>query len=250
MKKSITTLIYLIVITLLFAATVDTVLSAEGLHEEKTFAPSVEASTSGNILDKAVFFGDSTTYGLFRYNVNNRGEHGRNYRTLKKSQIWVPKDGTFYLGNLTSASVALADGRNLSLAAACAEFRPEVLIITVGINGLCSWNQQSFSKYYEKMIDVFTNASHETRIILQSVYPTAKNRSADLAAFTNDKVDRLNRWIREIASKRKLQYLDTNAALKDENGDLRQEYQNGDGLHLNTQGFNAVLSYIEKHAIY
>ena len=53
-------------------------------------------------------------------------------------------------------------------------------------------------------------------------------------------------WIKEIAEEHGLTFINSNPSLKDENGYLKQEYQNGDGLHLNTEGFNAILEFIEK----
>lgn len=201
---------------------------------------------SGDILKELVFFGDSTTYGFYYYNIHNDGKHGSNYCTLHPSQIWVPKDGTFYLGNLMTSRIALSDGRFLTLAEAAREIQPKYLILTVGINGLCSWSEENFTRYYEKMIELVTNNSPNTKILLQSVYPTASNISGKLSGFTNDKIDRLNTWIAAIAERKSLFYLNTAQILKDEKGFLRLDYQNGDGLHLNTQGFNAVLQYIEK----
>ena len=36
--------------------------------------------------------------------------------------------------------------------------------------------------------------------------------------------------------------------LKAEDGSLREDYGNGDGIHLNADGFNAVLNYLRTHA--
>lgn len=199
-----------------------------------------------SFLDKLYFFGDSTTYGLMNYNVLNDGRHGQNYHTLKASQIWVPEGGTFYLGNILTARIALCDGRHLSLAEATANIRPEYLVITVGVNGLVSWQEENFKKYYCKMISLVCENSENTVIMLQSVYPVASNVTNNLKNFTNDKIDIINVWIKEIAEERGLTFINSNPSLKDENGYLKQEYQNGDGLHLNTEGFNAILEFIEK----
>ncbi len=201
-----------------------------------------------DLLDRLVFFGDSTTYGFFRYNLNNTGVYEKNYYTLKASQIWVPQERTFYLGNLFTAEIALSEDQKMTLSEAARTYRPEYLLLTVGINGLCQWNEENFSRYYEKMIDLVEEASPDTTILLHSVYPTASNIGGRLTGFTNDKIDRLNSWIQKIAEKRGLFYLDSASALKDERGCLPLAYQNGDGLHLNTQGFNAVLKNIDRIA--
>jgi lysophospholipase L1-like esterase len=126
---------------------------------------------------------------------------------------------------------------------------PEILILTVGINGLPTWTEDSFIAHYKQLIRLVHHASPDTQIVLQSIYPTAKARDKKLESFTIDKIDRLNQWIRALAKEQSLPYLDTASALKGQDGWLIPTYHNGDGLHLNTAGFNAVLNYIIEHPV-
>lgn len=160
----------------------------------------------------------------------------------------MPPDGTFYLRNLPTAKIRYR-GEDLPLAEAFSQASPEIVIVTVGVNGLPSWTQESFLAHYGRLIDVIANSAPNTQIVLQSVYPTAKERASNLSAFTVDKIDRLNGWVRELAKQRSLPYLDTASVLKGEDGWLIPSYHNGDGMHLNTAGFNEVLSYIISHPI-
>lgn len=190
------------------------------------------------------FFGDSTTHGMIRYIVENDGRLGTPYTHLRRDQILTSPDGTFYLRNLPTTRISYK-GQTLSLAEAIGSSAPKILIVTVGVNGLLHWEREAFAELYNRLLDLFEKASPDSKIVLQSVYPTAKNRAAHLAAFTVDKVDRLNSWIMAIADERGLLYINTADALKDDDGWLRSDYQNGDGLHLNTAGFNCVLASIE-----
>ena len=56
-----------------------------------------------------------------------------------------------------------------------------------------------------------------------------------------------NGWIKELTEEYNLKYLNTNPSLKDSDGYLQISYQNGDGIHLNRSGFEAVLNYIRTH---
>ena len=84
-----------------------------------------------------------------------------------------------------------------------------------------------------------------TKIILQSIYPVASNNTKE--SITNEKIDRANGWIKELAEEYNIKYLNTNPSLKDADGYLKMSYQNGDGIHLNRSGFEAVLAYIRTH---
>ncbi len=200
-------------------------------------------------LDEVCFFGDSTTHGMIRYIVENDGHLGRPLCTLQREQILTPPDGTFYLRNLPQTRIRY-QGQDWPLAEAMAKAAPRYLMVTVGINGLRSWSEQDFLHCYCRLLDVIAAATPHTQVILQSVYPTAKVRSEKLADFTVEKIDRLNGWIESLAKERGLPYLDSAAALKGADGWLNPAYHNGDGLHLNTAGFNCLLGYISHHPIW
>ena len=212
----------------------------DGDHHEETI-PTFQNSP----LSLCSFFGDSTTYGLFRFNAHNDGRFGKNYYTLQDSQIWVPKSGTFYLKNALRATVVINQAEH-TLSDACKQYRPQKLILTVGINGLAAWEKEDFLHCYEKLIQTIQGASPSTSIYLQSVYPIAPKAKEKLPTFSNEKIDRVNLWIQELANDTHLPYLNTASVLKDSHGNLKEAYHNGDGLHLSSEGFNAMLRYVEQ----
>ncbi len=203
---------------------------------------------SSNEWEQIFFFGDSTTHGLIRYIVENDGHLGTPIYPLQRDQILTPPDGTFYLRNLPTAIIRYR-GQNLPLSAAFSQIRPPILVITVGINGLPTWSETDFTLCYTKLIELIQVASPDTRIILHSVYPTAQSRSPKLVSFTVDKIDRLNSWIRTIAQANTVTYIDSATQLKSHDGWLNPAYHNGDGLHLNTNGFNLILENLYQQLI-
>lgn len=208
-------------------------------------SPSIPSyGTPEDIWDGVAFFGDSTTHGMIRYIVHHNEQSVRPYADIRRDQILTPPSGTFYLRNIPTTQI-MYRGKIMPLTEAIRQSAPSVLIVTVGVNGLAHWDKDVFSELYNRLIDIFEDAAPQCQIILQSIFPTAQVRAPHLSAFTADRVDTVNDWIREIAIQRNLQYINTSDALKDEDGWLRQEYQNGDGLHLNTSGFNRVLQTIE-----
>ena len=207
--------------------------------------PPSSFSVSGesvDVWDGVAFFGDSTTHGLIRYIVK---VDSTLYSSITRDQILTPPDGTFYLPNLPKTYI-LYQGKRRTLSEAINRSSPRILIVTVGVNGLSRWNKDEFVQLYNRLLDILVSASPDTKIILQSIFPTAKIRSKRLAGFTVERVDMVNEWISEIAQARNLLYVNSADALKGEDGWLRSEYHNGDGLHLNTDGFKCVLSTIQK----
>lgn len=191
-------------------------------------------------LDKIIFVGDSTTYGLKHYSMLSGGKNTK--------QVWVPASGTYSLNALvtTYKIVYPETGEEMTVAEAAAFAKPEYMVITLGINyGVPYCGETEFKKYYRMLLDDVTTASPETKIILQSIYPVATNN--ELKDITNDKIDLANTWIEQLAEEYELKYLNTNSALKGTDGYLPLNHQNGDGLHLMPSGFDIVLNYIRTH---
>ena len=209
------------------------------------FQPSfaVLGKTDG-IWNDVAFFGDSTTHGMIRYIVNAKDSEALPHVSLHRDQILTPPNGTFYLRNTPTTHI-LYQGQIMPINNALRLANPRVLIVTVGVNGLAHWEKESFTVLYNRLLDVFAEALPQSQIFLQSIYPTAKKRAPHLSLFTVERVDLVNGWIEDIAKQRGLLYINTADYLKGEDGWLRSEYQNGDGLHLNTAGFHCVLQTIE-----
>ncbi len=196
-------------------------------------------------IDKIIFVGDSTTYGM----------KSKTYACLTggtdTKQVWTPESGTLSLDiDIAEASIVYPrTGQNMSIASAAALEKPEYMVITLGINnGVPFLTESQFKQCYRKLLDAVITASPSTKIMLQSVYPVNPNaENYHYSNITNEKIDRANGWVADLALEYDLRYLDTNPTLKDTDGYLKYSYQNGDGLHLNTEGFKAVLMYIRTH---
>ena len=216
---------------------------------ESTSAPSTSiAEVIQNIeysseLDGVYFFGDSTTHGLIKYNSENDGSLGKTLYRIRRECIITPIGGTFYLGNLASARVLYKNER-LRIEDAIGKISPEFLIITVGLNGLNYWEKDSFTQYYEAMLDLIVKKSPETNIIIQSVFPIAENRSKDFVRLIPERIPIVNGWIYEICKKYSLTFLDTYSVLADESGFLPDEFHNGDGIHISCEGYNEIMKNI------
>ena len=112
-------------------------------------------------------------------------------------------------------------------------------------------NKDNYVNNYNKLINAITEASPNTRIILQSVYPVSASCSnfsvdgATVCAYT----ETLNEWLREIASTHEnVRFVDTASVLKAADGTLLSAYDNGDGVHLSTEAYNQILLYLRTHA--
>ncbi|MCL1829405.1 MAG: GDSL-type esterase/lipase family protein [Oscillospiraceae bacterium] len=190
-------------------------------------------------LDSIVFLGDSTTYGMLAYGVLSGG-------TASK-QVWTPENRTFSLFNQSGILIKYPEtGGNIKVETAVSLKKPEYMIITLGINGVASMGEDFFKSEYMALVTRITDACPDTKIILNSIYPVARNYGL-LSIINNEKINTANVWVYELADEMELRWLDTASALKDEEGWLPAEYQNGDGMHLSLEALTLVTEYIRTH---
>ncbi len=192
-------------------------------------------------LDKFVFLGDSTTYGIGYY-------YEQGFTDLcPPSQVWTPESGTLTLSYYNIATVVYpATGEELTIAEAAARARPEYLLITLGVNGVSFMDEEWFTRDYAALIDLIKEASPDTKIILNSIYPVAASYKW-LNDINNDKIRAANTWIEKLAETASVRYLNSFECLVGPDGNLPEEAQNGDGIHLNGESFTKVMEYIRTH---
>ena len=188
--------------------------------------------------DRFVFLGDSTTYGLKYYGVLSGGEN--------TTQVWTPSSGTLTLSNQSIATIVYPEtGEEITIADAASRRKPEYLLITLGVNGVSFMDEEYFTSEYTDLVKSIQQASPDTKIILNSIYPVASNYEY-LSSINNELITRANGWIERIAENTGVRFLNTYEAIVGADGWLPQQYQT-DGLHLNPDGFGVILNYLRTH---
>ncbi len=237
-----------------------TAFVACGDSEEETVAPDAETptesaapiegtedaevapeATSAHTINDVIFLGDSTTYGLRAYSMLEGGED--------TNQVWTPASGTLTLSNQSIATIVYPEtGEEISIRDAVEASKPEILVITLGVNGVSFLTEDGFKSEYTMLVNDIAEISPDTRIILNSIYPVEADYQY-IADINNEKITAANGWIKDIASETGLQYVDTYSLLVDSTGFLDESLGNGDGIHLGTAGFEIVVANIESALI-
>lgn len=226
-----------------YQASSNTASATEDSNSHTAFTASVVLPFCGDggseYQDSLYFLGDSLTAHLAAREVLSGGRNTR--------QVIAPRLGMLNLNSqITSAKVVLpTDGREVTAAEAVEILRPPVLIVTLGTDWGVSYLERDDFKYcYSKLISALKSASPRTKIILQSIFPV----TSDCRVLDNQKIDRANLWVKELAEEHGLKYLDTQSILKDSEGNLRRELCNSeDGIHLTREAYIRILSYIRCH---
>jgi lysophospholipase L1-like esterase len=192
-------------------------------------------------IDKIVFLGDSTTYGLKFYGMLSGGKD--------TNRVWTPQSGTLTLNFWKTTGVVYPEtGTEIVMTEAVTLSKPEILCITLGVNGITMLDETAFKKTYADMVRALQEASPETKIIINSMYPVEAIYEAKNNGINNERISAANEWLKAVAAETGTKYAETNLGLMDENGKLKAEMGNGDGIHLGPDGFNKVLEYLRTHA--
>ncbi|MBQ4370389.1 MAG: SGNH/GDSL hydrolase family protein [Oscillospiraceae bacterium] len=190
-------------------------------------------------LDSIVFLGDSTTYGMRYYEMLSGGKN--------TTQVWTPANGTLTLSYQSVATIVYPEtNTEIPIRDAVELKKPAYMVITLGVNGISFMDGEYFKSEYTDLVRGIQARSPDTKIILQSIFPVAASYEY-MSSINNDKIAAANQWVIEIAEQTGCRYLATSSALIGSDGFLPESYQNGDGLHLDTDGFNIVVNYIRTH---
>ena len=191
--------------------------------------------------DRLTFVGDSLTAHLINRGVLTGGTGTK--------QVWRCESNMLNLNSeVTSAKIIFpGTGEKMTIADAAGEAEPEILIVTLGTDwGVSYLSEQEFKDCYSKLVRQIKEASPDTVIILQSIFPVTK----DCTVLNNQKIDTANTWVKAIAAENGCRYLDTQSVLKDGSNCLKAEYCNStDGIHLTASAYEAILAYIRTHAV-
>ena len=193
-----------------------------------------QEAESSEFLSTLTFLGDSTT------------AHMQQRSKIPAGQIWAAKDRYLNLDSrITYAKIVAPDtGKEETISAVAARLRPARLVITLGADyGVYYYRNspETFRLYYEKLLTSIKEASPETTLLLQSIFPVGRS----CRVLTNDMIDRANAVIRQIAKEQGLLFIDQKPTLADGEGFLKPEYcYSEDGIHLTKSAYDAILMHL------
>lgn len=199
------------------------------------------ADAGQSYIDKLIFIGDSTTYGLKAYSMLSGG--------TETTQVWTPTSGTLALFNQSWATILYPEtGEEIPITDAVSRAQPEYVVLTIGANGVAMMDEAQFKADYTDLVNRILSVSPNTKVICNSIYPVESIYEAKDNGINNARIDAANVWVKEVAEATGTRYLNTASVLKGDDGCLVPEYGNGDGIHLCPTGFERVLNYIRTHA--
>lgn len=135
------------------------------------------------------------------------------------------------------------------------DLAPDKLFINIGTNDLsdASIPMERAMDNYAKILAEVKEKVPSVKLYLMAYYPVNYNAATEemkpcLRIRSNEKIARANECVKRLAERFGGKYIDVNAPLKDENGDLRAEFTI-EGMHINEDGYRAVYPLVKKYIL-
>lgn len=125
-----------------------------------------------------------------------------------------------------------------------------VLYILLGTNVLNrDGDYSSFLTYYRLMLDMISQALPNTQIYVQSITPVRPEVRSSHPGLYKERLCEINNELAAIALEKNCAFLNLWEALADDNGDLKAEYAQPDGIHIKPEGYPAWVEYLATHTV-
>jgi len=187
-------------------------------------------------IDETIFYGDSITFNFFYYGQ------------LKQNNIWAMSSLT--PENAHTWKVPFYKyGEEITFIDGLKKYKPKRVIITLGANAVAVTTKDFFIGKYEELIKKAKEASPDTTIIVQSIFPVDSRYNSN-KSLNNIRINNYNYYLAEMCERQGVYFLDTEEVLKDSSGYLKKNYcYSSDGIHLLPSGNEAVMNYIRRHGV-
>ena len=185
-------------------------------------------------LNRCVFLGDSRTVAMVNYGFFNDD--------AALAQIGISHPS---FANNTFINNA---GKEYTLKSYLASHQAPVIYIALGVNGINDPSEDHYKKTFIELIDKVAELSPNSNIVLMSIGPVNDNGPYK-KTVQNSWIEKYNAFLLDTAKDKHIFYLDIAEVLKGSDGQVKSEYNGGDGLHYSNSGCEAIFNYIVEHPV-
>ena len=192
-------------------------------------------------IDSLTFLVDSSLVGLRDYGVLSGG--------TETSQVWATPSGVLAVADIAQSRIVYpGDGSIVAAPDAALLLQPDILVISIGNDGIANIDQFEFIDKYDTLIaDIRRNSPNTWILCLPLTSVTVDYTSMD--GLNAAKCNEADTWIQTVCEQTGSIYCDAVSAVQDMDGALLQEYATSDGRTLNPSGVNRILQYLRYHAV-
>ena len=201
---------------------------------EETALLTVKENAQKGYMNRCVFLGDSRTVAMVNYGLLNDdaalAEIGISHPSFKKNR---------FVNNA---------GKEYTLSSYLESHQAPVIYIALGVNGINDANEEHYKSTYIDLIDTVMNDAPNSNVVLMSIGPVNDNGMYK-RTVQNSWIRKYNDFLLETAKEKHIFYLNISEVLTGDDGQVKPEYNGGDGLHYSSSGCQAIFDYIVSHPV-
>lgn len=199
-------------------------------------------TVTNQYFDTVTFVGDSIASGLGIYNT---GLPNAQYATYTSAGVNSFVNNTTMNNAVTGASETPME--------AIAATQPDYVYILVGTNNLVTQgNEDNFLAYYERMIDMLREELNPGVIFyIQAIPGVQENVIETKPGLDNTRIYTVNDLLANLALRKDCYFVNIREVLTNPaDGSQVDDYQVGDGVHFNADGYRAWAEYLATHTVW
>lgn len=211
--------------------------ASSGTKHESTEATTELAMKEGALkgyLNRCVFLGDSRTVAMVNSGLINDDA------ALAQIGISHPSfSGNTFMNNA---------GKEYTLKSYLSSHQAPVIYVALGVNGINDPSEDHYKKTFSDLIDKISSLAPNSNIVLMSIGPVDDN-GPYRNTVQNSWINKYNDFLLGLAKEKHIFFLNVAEELTGDNGQVKSEYDAGDGLHYSSSGCQAILDYIVSHPV-
>ena len=212
-----------------------TTTTSGGEVEEEVYKTVLEynSDTKPGYMNNCIFLGDSRTVAMVSYG-------------FVSDENVLAKVGISHQAVMSTTFVQNS-GKQYTIAQYLKSHKAPVIYIGYGVNGM-NGNEEQYEKLYKEVVDKIMDLAPDSEIVLMAIWPV-NDYGAYKNTVRNEWVNKYNDFLKTLAEYEGIFYLDVDTILRDSDGQIKGEYDAGDGLHYRACAYTAILEYIIHHPV-
>lgn len=202
--------------------------------EEDPVILAYNADTKDGYMNNCIFLGDSRTVAAVNYGFLQDDN--------VLAQVGIAHT-SFAKNTFTNNS-----GKQYTMDSFLASHPAPVIYLSLGVNGMNGISEDKYKSTYEELVDDIMSKSPESNLVIMSIWPVDDNGRYK-NSVQNSWIEKYNSFLLELCEKKGIHYLNVNEILTDDEGQMKVEYDAGDGLHYAPGAYTDILEYIIHHPV-
>lgn len=212
-----------------------TTTTSGGEVEEEEYKTVLEynADTKPGYMNNCIFLGDSRTVAMVSYG-------------FVSDENVLAKVGISHQAVMSTTFVQNS-GKQYTIAQYLKTHKAPVIYIGYGVNGM-NGNEEQYEKSYKEVVEKIMDLAPDSEIVLMAIWPV-NDYGSYKNTVRNEWVNKYNDFLKTLAEYEGIFYLDVDTILRDSDGQIKGEYDAGDGLHYRACAYTVILEYIIHHPV-